>query len=441
MKVINNSKHKFFILTLIGICISFSSCKNTETDIGSSFFESHANFVTIDTLTVKMETVYLDSIATSGTGMMLVGTYRDALCGNSTATSYMKLGAPDDRSIYQTAVYDSLCFLIEPDDYFLGDTLQPFTLSVHQLLKTITLPENQAAFYNTSEFPYDPIPLGSWSGKIYPFHTDTISIRLSDQLGQNLFDAIVYTPDKLSSDQLFVQNYLKGVVLTGKNNNTIFGFAAGGDSSGYMRLYYHETGDAKNILHTDFRIFDANLQFNHIENDRNGTPFKNLSSKNKIADARSTNYLSVTQPLNNLAIRMSFPYLQNLLHLGRYVQIMGARIVLYPPPGSYSAARPLPTSLRLFRATGYHTVVDSISGANENFVADNLYKNAYYTYDITGYITNEIRTSNKNYQTKLLLVPAKPAYNTSFSRLILSDQLSDKDGVQLSVQLVMYNAE
>lgn len=434
------------ILIICGIAAIISSCKNVESDIGSNFFQSHSNMMLIDTMTVKLETVYLDSVPTNGTGVILAGGYTDTLTGSKTITSYLQLGAPSIQSIPSTDQYDSIRFILEPNGYVLGDSTQPFSISVHALSELIAYPNNGNTLYNTTSFPYESTPLGTWTGTIYPNRTDTIQVPLSNQLGQNLFNAIVTNPASLSTENLFAHNYLKGLAITSATHKTVFGFNTGA-TSGIIRLYYHNPKDVHTVMSTDFKITTAGLQFNHVSNDLSGTPLAGLDSHTtgKVLASSQTGNFSVLQPLSNLAIRMSFPYLKNLGYLGRYVDILAAQLTLTPEPTSYSRDYPLPPLLSLGATMNYYTVLDSLQGPrgvqHGNLVQDNIYHNSYYTYDLTQYLSSEYKATSLNNRTQLLLIPPRPSYNTAFPRLILGSQKAQgrNMGIKIRVQLVTYS--
>ena|GEM_PF-341070 len=434
------------ILIVCGVVAVISSCKNVESDIGGNFFQSHSNMVIVDTMTVKLETVYLDSVPTNGTGIILAGSYRDSLTGEKTTTSYLQLGAPSVQSIPSTYKYDSIRFILKPNQYVLGDSTRPFTLAVHALDNLISIPEGKTSLYNTTSFSYETTPLGTWTGVIYPTRTDTIAIPLSDQLGLTLFDAIVTNPASLSTENLFTHNYLKGLAITSSTQGAIYGFDTG-DSSALMKIYYHNPNDAKTPLSTVFQINSSNLQFNQVTNDLSGTPLAGLDSHTagKVLNANQTGRMSVLQPLSNLAIKMSFPYLQNLGFYGRYVDILSAQLVLTPDPSSYSKSYPLPPALSLCETMNFYTVLDSLQGGSGvqhgSLVADYAYHNSYYTYDLTQYLVNEYKVSGDNNKTQLLLIPPIPSYNTAFPRLILGSQQAQgqKRGIKVRVEIVTYS--
>src|SRR4051812_19157602 len=83
------------ILFLASICFVTASCKKAEADLASDFVDnSTTNIVLVDSATVQISTIYVDSFVTSATGCLLAGRYRDVQFGNILAESYIQLGTP-----------------------------------------------------------------------------------------------------------------------------------------------------------------------------------------------------------------------------------------------------------------------------------------------------------------------------------------------------------
>ena len=53
-----------------------------------------ANIVAVDSSTVLLSTVYVDSVASSGTSYLQVGTYNDAYMGQVTSQAYLQVRPP-----------------------------------------------------------------------------------------------------------------------------------------------------------------------------------------------------------------------------------------------------------------------------------------------------------------------------------------------------------
>lgn len=420
------------------VLMLLAACKNTESDIGSEFFQSHSQTRTIDTLTVQVSTVFLDSLSTAGTQTLLAGTHDDTLSGHQEVISFQQLASPTLKSITDDVIFDSLCFMLKPNQYYWGDTTSAIHLSVHQLSETLD-PGTQTTFYNTSSFAYNPDPLGEWSGRIYPHLTDSVSIRLSDSLGQSFFDMIRRAGLEVSDNAHFI-DYFKGICLkSDTRDKVVYGFYTG-DSSAYMRLYYHEQQDQKNLLHLDFPFVNPNLQFNQVKTDRSGTPFEALNTEQKILPMSQTENVALLNPLGNMAIRLDFPYLQKLLLLGSYGKIIQAQLTLTPAAGSNAVDQTLPPSLPMCVIRDYYTVEDSLINsvgqvATGNLVSDPLYGRTYYTYDMVPYLSNEIQKTDNNTKRSLLITLPQPAFNTTFQRLMLNNP---EKAIQLKIEFLTY---
>ena len=423
-----------------GLCY-FNSCKNDSSALGGTFFPAHTNVLQIDTLTPLVETVFLDSIPTSGTSVSLIGTYSDTVSGTIDSYSYFAIGAPSVKSITNKVVFDSLCLVLKPNRYYLGDTNSVFHLNVYALTRPLDL-GTHTAFYNTTVFPYQPTPLASWSGKVYPNRTDSVLIRLPDQIGKNWLDAIINNPSSISTDNAFINNYLPGLLVKGWNNQLIVGFGAK-DSSTYIRMYYHNQVDAKTPLYNDFQITQTGLQFNHVDVDKSQTPFAGINSQHKLINSAETHHYAILQPLAGTAVRISFPGMDNLKQIGTYSRILQAKLLVRPLRGTYAPGNPLPPMVTLTEVTDYYTIQDSLFNSSGNYqhgdlVQDFAFGNSYYTYDITPYLVNQLNISNLNLRTRLMLIIPRPAFNTTFQRLLVNDYQAVNDPMQVSIQMLIY---
>ena len=87
----------------------------------------------VDTLTVRLATVWHDSVVTSASDNLLVGRYHDPRLGTITARSFVRVGLGAAYEPASDDVYDSLVLVLKPDAYRYGDTTHLQTVEVHRL--------------------------------------------------------------------------------------------------------------------------------------------------------------------------------------------------------------------------------------------------------------------------------------------------------------------
>ncbi|MBN2775033.1 MAG: DUF4270 family protein, partial [Prolixibacteraceae bacterium] len=224
----------FIILFLV------SSCTEDETSsvsIGENFINSQSTIAMVDSFTVKMSTVLLDSVPTSGNETLLAGTYTDEFLGKVSASGYFQLTLNDSAIVNQESVFDSLTLILHFTRESYGDTTQYQELNVHRVLQDIEEHED-GNLYNTSSIPYSTEPLGSKSIMAKPHKSTELEIRLSDELGLEFFDKMKNRSEEFNTTADF-RDYFKGLVIVpGDNNTSVLTFSAT-DSLLAMVLYSH----------------------------------------------------------------------------------------------------------------------------------------------------------------------------------------------------------
>ena len=206
--------------------------------IGNDIVESQTNLKILDTFKVELSTVLLDSIATSGSGKLLVGGYKNDEYGSVGSKGFFELGYPVFPTLTNLAVYDSAAFILNYSKYSYGDTTALMSIGIHQLTQKITVDES-GYLYNWSTFPYLPEVLGSKSFYPRPNSSDSIVSISANEFGSTIYDLIKNKDDAISTSETFL-NYLKGFVLTSEssNNNAILGFNADSNRLS-LKIYYH----------------------------------------------------------------------------------------------------------------------------------------------------------------------------------------------------------
>ena len=213
---------------------------------------------------------------------MLAGSYNDPVFGLTRAQAFMQYRARDlNTRIATSAIFDSVVFQMQVDFYCYGSggsTAQTF--GVHELADTLSIGQN---YFSNSIIPIVATPLGSSTREVNRvFFTQefddadkdsiiTVKIKLSNDFGQRLFDAV--DPDDINyTDFDLFKIAFKGLAIVPTQSDKILGFKHNENSS--LTLYYHEGVDAKTLPFN----FTQGVTFSKIQSDRNSTE---LSGVNK----------------------------------------------------------------------------------------------------------------------------------------------------------------
>jgi hypothetical protein len=425
-----SKKTSIFLFIIVIIIFFIGSCTKSENfTIGENFLESQTGVKLLDTFTVDLSTVILDSLKTSGTGIALVGKYSDNIFGSISCKSYFELGYPTEK-FNETDVFDSANFILCYSKYYYGDTTSLMTLNIHQLTKQITLDEITGYRYNI-----DSMELASVLGtKVFhprPKTADTIVTVPINSFGEQIFDLIKNNNEVVStSDQFF--EYMKGFAITEEtgDGNSIIGFKADGKHI-FMNIYYHAPSSApvaktyKIIFYNNDASSSSNssYQFNHIHYNISKTAFSNIKGTGNILPSSKTGNKAFLQGLIGLLPKIQFPTLQNLLLENRW-KIIKAELVIAPVLPSY-AYFTLPSKLYLWETDkDNHMNTQLVNSRSEAIVStlytDNLYnEDTRYIFDITSYINTEASDLFYNPYHGLLISLSSTDLISTFTRMAI----------------------
>lgn len=433
----NRQFRQFRILFLLPVMviILLTGCQKPSINFGSTFANNSAtNVVVVDTFSVDLSTVLVDSFATAGSGSLLIGRYKDPFFGTIASRTYLQVSAPSPLpTISNLAKYDSISLILQLNKSFYGDTTQVQTYHVSQLQSVIQLPENQFTFFNNSKIPYNPTPLGSADVQINPTASvtsqkinDTVKIRLDDALGQQLYSLLYNQSDTLKSLNTFI-GYFKGLTIYPDDNSmgSIFGFK----DTVRMRVYYHEPGLVYTTLFTDFVLNTKTAQFNQITFDRTGSPAAPINSSDTEVVSTLTGNAAFIQSATGLQVKVRFPTISSILQYPDYLSILKAELTLKPIEGSYSPTFALPPSLQLTLTDQSNVAGSPLPFGSGDLIVDYLSgANTSYAYDITSYIKQAVLAGVQNNQNRgLMIVIPAPANNTTFNRTVIGDQFNSKN--------------
>ncbi|WP_405607394.1 DUF4270 family protein [Polaribacter sp. Asnod1-A03] len=440
---------RYFIIGVISI-VFMAACATDDTtyEVGNDFIESEIQVRVIDTFSIKTGTFKLDSLVTSSTSRILLGNVEDDKIGKLTAKTFLQVGS-SSFDIDNEAIYDSIVMVLNYDSYYYGDTTKLQTYNVHRITETVE-PEEGTSFYNTSSLSYDSQPLGAVSFTPRPNRaTDSVSIKIDDALGQEIFDKIVDNDINNSDD--FLQ-FFKGLAIIPDDtaSNHILGFnastteSASGNSN--LRLYYtvKDDDDENNDYYKDFVILDAAKQFNQVALDSSTSLLGEFEDEEEIKLSEDTENLIFAQGGSGVCARIEIPAIKKLLELAENGTTLSADLTFTPLKGSYDDNNPLPTTLSVYIVDHKNRVIGLLTDVDGNtssaFLStedddDELHQNTFYTVDVSGLVEQILFTDvNLNYA----LMIQYDDYSNITNNLIIENDLSSDDRVKLSVKYLNY---
>jgi hypothetical protein len=412
---------------------------NFGTDLGS---DNSTDVKALDNFDVKVSTVFLDSFPTSGSGTMLLGEYNDPYFGRIGSRSFSEITFPVTLPVLTNlSVYDSIQLIMQINKTFYGDTSKVQRYLVSQLNSVLNYPGTQTAFYNINTIPYNPDVLGSVDVQINPAagYTsqktgDSVKIRLPDALGAKFFNLLYNQSDTVKTAATF-RGYFKG--LTIYPDPALPGAIYGFKDSIFVRLYYHEPGVVYQPKFVDFPFTNKSNQFNNIYVDRTGTPVDGIGRQHTEIPSSASGNAAFLQPSTGIYVKLLFPNINTLLQYPDYLTVMKAELKIRPVDGTYSQLFKLPPQINLSVTTEANTLGSALNSGSGNLVLDYLYNaNTAYTYDITGYIQQQILQGPENLaKNGLLLTIPSNVYNTSFNRMVVGDQQNPLKVNQISLTI------
>ena len=379
----------------------FCSCNLSgieEFELGQDFVRSGSGVVLIDTMNFYSSTVRYDSIITSSSGSFLVGGYTNQYTGTVTCIPHFEINSGSFTIGDGTLIYDSLLIRMNYNGYFAGDTTRLMSFQVRQVAQKLELDDN-GYLYNNSSFQLYDLPLGETRFYPHPKSTKDFLIRLSDQLGNTLFNKIIDKDDTVQYSTYF-KEYFKGLALvSAQNQNTaVVGFAKDSIS---VRVYYHpelNPDDKKEKFYFSFPIDASGVSYNRIKYNPEGSHLEAIDqNKNELSSSQTDNQTMV-QSGSGIYTKIRIPGAHFLKGYGKNVVFIGAKIRLTPVKESYSDSNPLPDSLSVYVADRKNRIISQLSNSNGNI---NAYKVIpagfdqlpYYEADISPFFTSEMASS------------------------------------------------
>lgn len=431
-------------LFLCCCCVALASCEDPN-ELGLGLVDDNIAGKYTDTLTINVSTVYLDSIATSGTNTLLAGQYTNPYSGTLKANAIFQVGLGSATwTVAQDAVYDSVQLILSYSGESYGDTTKAATFKVDRVTSKIT-PRTlspyffneepysalygSSALYNTSNVATATDSLSSFTILPRPASKDTFAIALSDELGQEWLTLKKSNDTRLTDPTLFL-DYFQGLKISSTDGSAVVGFPL---ASAKVRLYYSETVDGTKTAQTrDFATINPNLQYNQFMTNLEGSELEGIERGGESLPASETaGNVSVAQSGAGLMIKIEVPHLGTLKDQVPADLINRAVLVVEPLNGTTQYPYPVPGELGLYTSNISNAPLTAVM-ENSQTVLTALYEepdqqnpSGRYDFNITPYVVELLRDEKPGGMT-LLLAPPVAQYRKGASRLVVNGQQSIK---------------
>ncbi|WP_149912744.1 DUF4270 family protein [Sphingobacterium cavernae] len=416
----------FNFLSIFSALLLLGSC-NKEISISLDEIDENIAVTFIDSFTVSTSAYQLNYMPAAATGTVLVGKVNINDLGSVKSSSYLKLSLDSyTDNIPENAVFDSVNVVLKPNaaKYYYGDTTQNQQISIHKVTQEIvteniltSIDSYNAPIYVTGptifgdkKFNYESNALGTTTFKPYVRSMDTLSVRIDDSFGKDIFDKINTNDFNVNNLEAF-QSYLKGIVIVpGENNTAVIGF---NDTLNIQINYSYIGSDGFKVTGKKVIVNSSpNFQFNNIEFDRSGTPFANLNANNRELTYEQTDKKAYIQSGSGLVTKIKIPSLREFMS-NENISVNKAELFVETESLNYGPYY-APSSLMLmvtnknglpvnFVPTPFTTTIQQ-----SGYIAGNdVGENGKYVFNLIDYLKNI--NSNQYIDTDLLITTVSPS--------------------------------
>ncbi|MEJ1238601.1 DUF4270 family protein [Chryseolinea sp. T2] len=421
------------------VCLSLlAECVNDPNTLGlsNSTFSSDYDVVVVDTVTVRVSTVLLDSFPTSNTGVLLVGGYNDAKLGRMQGEGYMQIGTGNTWTPPADAIFDSLVLIAHYSGYTYGDTTVAHNIEVRRVtqpFQVYSMPQfwiNEGQYsalytanskFNGSAMRYSAQPIGSKKVRIRAHSSDSLMVRINDDLGREWLRLTKENSPDLIEDSRFSE-YFKGICMgTDGTDESVIGIKT---ENIKIRLYYKTyVGEQLTQQYHDYTFTTNLFNYSRFTADRSQTSLNTLSLAADEVTSVKTDDMAFVQSGTGLVTKVTFPYLFRLLRLTDVLLVNQALLVIEPVKDSYNDQHPLPSSLTLYHTDKRNLPLQRVY-ANYN---TNAYQSATISFDeefdkSTGYqfvvtqLAQQLLSTDGSTDRGLLIMPDASQLNTTVNR-------------------------
>lgn len=408
------------LATLILLFLLLSCEEKGEITVGS---QESFKLLTIDTLTLSISTIHVDSVATNGSSLLL-GKYDNPRLGPITIKSYFQPSLGNEDLPEEEDSYDSLGLIIYPYLKHYGPGGNQ-TINIYKINEEFK-PEDGDEFYQFNELTLENAPIGSFILEANRNPEDSIFIKLLDVLGNDLFQKAIERNDILKDNSDF-KKYLDGFAFVPEDQNAnVINSLLFNDKNIKFKLYYHRDLANGNVnKEYEFPINSTGHRFNQVQPGGNNSLISQIIS-NKELHSKQTSGMSFIQGSSALVTKINIPYLQDIETAFYPYALNSAVLEIRPATGSHSKDTPLPEEISLLYLSKFDKLDEAFivppegrSNTANLELDEEQGQYTKYEIDVTAFIVDQIRNQGlKDESFYLSLVPSQ--FNTNISTVVIN---------------------
>jgi len=453
------------------------SCSNDPILVEKFFANSDTYTEYTDQTPIELSTFRLDSVQTSGHGIVWVGHNKKKVIGDIYSQSYVRLngfdvatavshnatysgGTSNLSDVYSWAVnekYDSVTIVLyhkyatdpvtkEKYSIYQGDTTKAMTINVTRLAQPIEFTEkeitDQKGFYNVRSFR-DSIPIGSFKFKPRPLGRPRLRYRLNDEFGRDLVKFIKSNSSKKSEVRVDnFRRFLGGIKLEANDANSLLAFIT--DSVKIM-LHTHITDVDKVRITRALKVNSGEdysaYQFNTTQAKNQDSPYDKISNiYDQVTESKGGTHSVIFEGMGYYT-RINFPTIKDIISKCYYSHIVRANLVIYPERDGYDKHN-FPRTLYLAPINKGNVPISTY-----NVMAASLHynlqddKDVYYTADITNYLNTVLASGNVDVNDGLYITWNGTQLGTDYNFMVFNGHGKEKYYSYLELYYYDYDRE
>ena len=431
-----NSPAKLAAVLSISILLA-SSCTDPS-EIGLELDpENNQLGVFYTEIPLSASMVLLDSLNTTNSNVLMAGGDISPFFGTTEAIGFSRINyIPYNTSLTSetrpnpTSVLDSARFQFTITNQITANSFaENKTISVHRLLEPI----NDITYFSTDKLAYDESPLAVGSFRFQAGRDTIVSTSLNETVAQDLFNKLK-SNDPIFNDLFAFREYFPGIAIKG-NVEEQAGIPVSVLNTG-MVLYYKNEGDTASRMY--LISTHESRSFNHVSNDRTGTPLENVQESRTPYNVGNLVGLKAN---TGLVMRINTEPLKNFMDTLQNVVFNQVIIEMGPVEESPEGFRPF-NNLYMFYSVNNSGLFSnpqfsrverdptpnqqSQLPASFSYLADNR----MYRESITSYTNNLYRSGQENRD--LIIFPDNPDIQVGPNQNLSSVQSSGQQGQPLN---------